>query len=82
MWYSESERPKARFSIQVRKRLPTHFQRGIPPLIASSCSRREPMTTSARPSSIGAHHLGEQRRVVLVVGVHHHDDVGTVEGGA
>jgi hypothetical protein len=37
----------------VRKRLPTHFQRGMPPAIASSSSSREPITTSAMPASIG-----------------------------
>ena len=53
MWNSEKLVRKARFSAQVRKRLPTHFQRGIPPAIASSSSRREPITTSASPRSIG-----------------------------
>ena len=81
MWYSEKRAPKARFSIPVSKRLPTHFQRGIPPAIASSSSSREPITTSASPAWIGAHHLGHERRVVLVVGVDHHDDVGAVAQG-
>jgi hypothetical protein len=53
VWYSEYPRLKAAFSTAVRKRLPTHFQRGIPPAIASSSSNREPITTSAIPASIG-----------------------------
>ena len=74
-----SATPKARFSIPVSRRLPTHFQRGMPPAIARSSSSREPITTSASPSRIGCDHLGHERRVVLVVGVDHHDDVGAVE---
>ena len=33
---------------------------------------------SASPARIGARHLGHQPRVVLVVGVDHHDDLGAV----
>ena len=51
---------KARFSIQVRKRLPTHFQRGMPPAIASSSSSREPITTSALAALDRAHHLARR----------------------
>ena len=53
MWYSEKPRLKARFSTAVSARLPTHFQRGMPPAIVSSSSSREPITTSAIPASSG-----------------------------
>ena len=71
-----------RFSIVVRKRFATHFQRGIPAASAApGTSSREPSTRSASPATIGSTMLGDQPGLVLTVGVEHHHHVGVVLEG-
>ena len=75
MWYSDRWSPKAKFSSPVRKRLLTYFQRGIPPA-SGSPRKRLPSIRSRVAGRDGGDERRDARRVVLVVGVEHHDDVG------
>ena len=81
MWYSDRWSPKARFSRPVRNRLETNFHFGMPPA-SGSPRNREPSIRSASPDRIGATSCGDPGRVVLVVRVEHHDDVGAPLDGA
>ena len=66
-----------RFSTAVSARLTTYFQSGMPFARAMPGSaRREPSTRSARPARIGSTRLPISSRLVLPVGVQHHDRVG------
>ena len=63
----------------VSIRLPSHFQRGMPPAIARSSSRSRADDHVGPALEDRRHHLGHERWLVLVVGVDHDDHVGAVE---
>jgi hypothetical protein len=54
VWYSERRSPKVTFSTHVRKRFEMYFHHGMPCASAEPVLSREPSTTSACPSTIGA----------------------------
>ena len=68
--------PIRRFSAVVSPRLATRFHHGMPPSTAPPGSRkREPSTMSASPAHDRLDELGDDPRLVLAVGVQHHDHV-------
>ena len=81
MWYSDRRSPKTRFSTVVRKRLATYFHFGMPPASGSPRNRLPEHQVLLAAEDRGDQ-VGDPGRVVLVVGVEHHDDVGALlEGG-
>src|SRR6266850_5547019 len=61
VWYSERESENTRFTRLVRKRLARYFHQGMPWASAEPSLSREPRTTSAWPSTIGAMIWGTSR---------------------